>query len=206
MKRMILAAVALALVTSAAIAENGREAGQWFVRAGVGAVFPKSNNLTVPGVGTVDVDEAYAITLTGGYMITDWLGIELLASTPWTHDVNLKGVGKIGETKQLPPTLSLQWYTPNIGRIQPYVGVGINWTIFFDEKTEGALAGTRLNLDDSVGVAPQVGVDFNVNENWMINADVRWANIETDATVDGSDIGEVKIDPWVVSFNVGYRF
>ncbi|MDJ0929482.1 MAG: OmpW family protein, partial [Gammaproteobacteria bacterium] len=71
MKRMILAAVALALVSSAAIAETSREAGSWFVRAGVGGVFPKSNNLTVSGVGTIDVGEAYAITLTGGYMITD---------------------------------------------------------------------------------------------------------------------------------------
>ncbi len=87
-----------------------------------------------------------------------------------------------------------------------YVGAGINWTIFFDESTTGALEGANLELDDSVGLALQVGADYDIGENWFINADVRYIDIETDATLDGAALETVKIDPWVIGLNLGWRF
>lgn len=201
-----MVALALCLLSSIALAADGRHAGQWIARAGVGGVFPDSDNLTVPGVGTIEADEAYALTLTGAYMITDSVSVELLASSFWTHDVNLKGVGQIGEVKQLPPTLSLQWHTPAIGRLHPYLGVGVNWTIFFDEETQGPIAGTKLSVGNSVGIAAQVAADFDINDKWLLNADLRWINIESDVKLDGLKLGTATIDPWVFSVNVGYKF
>lgn len=206
MKRTILVAIALAVMSNAVEAGSSREAGQWIVRAGVGGVFPDSDNLVVAGVGTIEADDAYAVTLTGAYMLTESIGIELLASTPWTHDLDLKGVGQIGETKQLPPTLSLQWHTPALGALQPYLGLGLNWTVFFDEETSGPLAGADLDIDDSFGLAAQLGADFNLNERWLLNADLRWVNIEVDVELNGTTLGEAKIDPWVFSVNLGYQF
>jgi len=82
----------------------------------------------------------------------------------------------------------------------------VNWTIFFDEDTKGPLAGANLKLDDSVGLAAQLGVDIALNENWFINADVRYMDIETDADVDGASIGTVQIDPLIAGVSVGFRF
>jgi outer membrane protein len=90
----------------------------------------------------------------------------------------------------------------------------VNYTTFTSEKftdivIDGENLGTlgdSLSLDDSFGVAAQFGADWMLNDNWLLNLDVRWINIESDMTVDGLDIGTVKIDPWVYSLNVGYRF
>jgi len=90
--------------------------------------------------------------------------------------------------------------------VQPYVGAGVNVTLFFDKQTRGALDGTDLSLDDSVGLAAVAGVDVAVGEHWFVNADVRYMDIDTDAELDGAALETVEIDPWAVGLNVGYRF
>jgi outer membrane protein len=144
------------------------------------------------------------VTFTGTYMLTNNIGLELLAALPFEHDIELNG-SKVGETKQLPPTLSVQWHFP-IGQFKPYVGVGVNYTIFFDQSTTGALDGADLDLDNSLGLAGQAGVDWFINDNWLINFDVRYISIETDAKVNGDKLGTVDINPWIVGLNAGYKF
>jgi outer membrane protein OmpA-like peptidoglycan-associated protein len=142
-------------------------------------------------------------------MFADHWGVELLAAWPFTHDIDLdggEGSSGIGETKHLPPTLSLQYHFNPAGRFRPYVGAGINFTTLFDEKTEGALAGTDLDLDDSWGLAGQVGIDIGINDNWFGNFAVRYIDIDSDASLDGADIGTVEIDPFVYQAQIGYRF
>ena len=90
--------------------------------------------------------------------------------------------------------------------IRPYVGLGINYTFFFNEETSGALTGTSLSLDSSWGVAGQVGIDIDVAPNWFVNADLRYIGIDTEAKLDGVSIGTVDINPWVVGLTVGTRF
>jgi len=92
------------------------------------------------------------------------------------------------------------------GTVHPYVGLGLNYTIFSSEKTRGALEGASLKLDDSWGIAGQVGIDIDVAPNWFVNADLRYINIESDAKVNGVGIGTVDINPWVVGLTVGTRF
>ncbi len=199
MKRLLLIALIAVLSANVALAQSSsRQAGDWIIRGGIGVVDPKSNNLPS---ASVEVDSAVAVTLTGVYMITDAIGVELLASTPWEHDIEVPS-GKIGETKQLPPTLSVQWYTPELGRVQPYLGLGLNWTLFFSEE----IAGGDLDLDDSFGLAAQIGADIPIDEHWLVNFDVRWADIDTDAKVSGMDIGTVEVDPMIYSVNLGYKF
>ena len=154
----------------------------------------------------MDVDSSVSLTPSVTYMATGNLGIELLAAWPYSHDIELKGAGQIAETKHLPPTLSAQWHFNPIGRFQPYVGLGVNWTIFFDEDVEPLLTSAR-----SIRWVLSFTADFNVNENWLVNLDVRWIDIESDleATFDdgsSADIGKVEIDPWLFGLNVGYKF
>jgi outer membrane protein len=131
----------------------------------------------------------------------DNVGIELLASWPFSHDIDSNGT-KIGSVKHLPPTLSLQYHFTNSSRITPFAGVGINYTYFFDDDAKGPIAGNNLSLDDSWGVALHAGLDFAVSEKGSLRADVRWIDIDSDVKLNGTNIGKAEIDPWV--FNVAY--
>ena len=238
---------ALTLVTllAALFTTNGAmafEAGQFFMRAGLANVAPgsSSDGIAIPALdiapipGTeAEADVDTQLGLTFNYMINSRLGIELLAATPFSHDITADLDGfqaglkvDAGSVKQLPPTLSLNYY-PMGGtgqKFQPYVGLGLNYTIFFEEDVDsdlealtGNLAGAPgpvdldLELDDSVGLAAQVGFDYFVNDNWYINAAVRYIDIETDATFESAlddtiTVDNVAIDPMVYQFTFGYSF
>ena len=94
---------------------------------------------------------------------------------------------------------------PN-GTIRPYVGAGLNYTVFFDEGTSGALAGSKLELDSSFGIAGQAGLDIAIAKDWFANIDVRWMDIDTKAKLNGTSIGTVEIDPYTFGISVGRRF
>ena len=189
-------------------AAQAYEAGNWLFRIGAYGVFPESDNMTnVLGTGaTLNVDDGYTLGFNFTYMVNPNIGIELLAALPFKHDITLSGAGTIAETDQLPPTLSVQYHFMPENTIRPYVGLGLNYTTFFNTDTKGALAGDNLDLDDSWGVAGQLGVDIDVAPNWFVNADLRYIDISTDATLNGVGIGTVDINPWVLGLTVGTRF
>lgn len=201
--KMLKSAVAVALVGGLlAGAAQAYEAGQWLARVGAYGVFPESDNLTLaPGVN-VDVDDGYSLGFNFTYMVNPNIGIELLAALPFTHDISLTGEGKIGDTKQLPPTLSIQYHLMPQGTVHPYIGLGLNYTNFFSESSRLG----SLKLDNSWGLAGQIGIDIDVAPNWFVNADLRYISIKSDATLNGVGIGTVDINPWVVGLTVGTRF
>lgn len=200
-KTLVLAAV-IGLGSMFGAAAHAQEAGDWIVRVGLGNVDPKSDNGDV-----ASVDSGVAAVFNATYMMTNNIGIELLAATPFEHDIKLAADGtRVGQTKHLPPTLSVQYHFDTDSAFKPYVGAGLNYTLFFDERTSGPLAGTDLELDDSFGIAAQVGTDWNISDTMFANLDVRWINIETDAELDGAPLETVEIDPIVYSLTLGWRF
>jgi len=195
------------------------EAGDIIVRAGVVSVQPdeSSSALNVVGAGPIagtsaGVDGDEQLGLTGTYMLTSNLGIGLLAATPFEHDIKANGLGAdAGDTKQLPPTLTLQYFPMEPSAdFQPYVGVGVNYTAFFDEGVDSDLGGGDLELDDSIGLALEVGFDYAIDEHWLLNATVWYIDIETSADFklnSGARIqADVDIDPWVYMVGLGYKF
>lgn len=102
---------------------------------------------------------------------------------------------EVAETSHLPPTLSLQYHFNPTGKFQPYLGAEVNFTKLFSDDTYGAPASTDLDLDDSWGLAGQIGADFMINQKWFLNVDVHFIDIDSDATLDGADLGTVEIDP-----------
>lgn len=178
-----------------ATAVSAQSKGDWKLGLGVASVSPNGGTSNT-AAGPIDVDPNIRPIVTAEYFIADKIGIELLASWPFEHDINLSG-GKIGSTKHLPPTLSLQYYFVNKSNWTPFVGAGVNYTTFFDESTTGALTGANLSLDDSFGLALHAGIDYRVSERGSVRADLRWIDIDTDVSVNGTDIGSVSIDPIV---------
>lgn len=229
--KLIIAIVA-ALATAPALAH---ERGDILVRGGFATVAPNdsSSNVFLDGASLgdlatgVSVEDNTQMSLTATYMVTDNIGVNLLAATPFNHDLNLAGgltgvLGStaLGETKHLPPTLTAQYYFGNSSSaIRPYVGAGVNYTVFFeDDFSEGYQAAgfSNLNLKNSWGLAAQVGVDYELTENLVLNAEVYYLDIDTTATFDLTNAAlnidnargsvDVDVDPTVFSISLGYRF
>lgn len=204
--RLALAAT-LALAASPAFAQS---AGHWTLGVGVHQVAPRSDNGTLVGTPLgnlkMDVGNNTRPTVTAEYFLKDDLGVEVLAALPFQHDIDVVGVGKVGSTKHLPPTVSLQYHFGN-GTLRPFVGLGVNYTRFFGTRTTGPIAGTRLSLSDSWGLAGHVGVDVRVGEKGAIRIDYRKIDIDTKAKLNGANLGApntVHIDPSV--YGVAYVF
>ncbi|MCC2608155.1 OmpW family outer membrane protein [Planctobacterium marinum] len=194
------------------------ETGDWLLRGGITSVNPNdsSSNVFVAGADLgvgVSVDNNAQLGLNLAYFLDSNWAVELLAATPFSHDISLDTVGTLGKTKHLPPTLSaLYYFDLGNSNLHPYIGLGVNYTVFFDENFNSAnkTAGfSALDLDNSFGLATQLGIDIDIDEKWAFNASVRWLDIDTEATFKlGTDAGkvEVYIDPYVYTLSLAYRF
>lgn len=155
------------------------------------------------------------------YMHSGNIGVEVLAATPFKHDLSVSGLSQygfsttdLGSTKHLPPTISaLYYFGPTSSPIRPYAGVGVNYTTFFSESLSTSarteLGGSRLKLDDSFGLAVRAGVDWELNDTWILNASFLRIDIDTDASFNsalGIVQAKVDIDPFVYMMSVGYKF
>jgi len=203
MKTLTALTLSTALVAMAgpAVAQSQ---GDMTLGLGVHWIEPDSSSLTA--VGPIDVDGNARPTLTFEYFVADRVGLEVLASWPFEHDINLAGVGKVAETKHLPPTVSLQYHFDTGSSLTPFVGAGVNFTYFFDDDGKGVLAGVPVDLDESWGFALHAGVDYALSDKSAVRFDVRYIDIETDVSVGGAPIGKVKIDPWVAGAAYVYKF
>lgn len=216
MRSLLVSAACLMVTTETALAAQG----DWLVRLRGIVVAPTEDASAVtPGFpdGSVEVDNAIVPELDFTYFITDHIGAELILATS-PHDINgtgtpLADVGELADVMVLPPTLTLQYHFLPFGQIRPYVGVGVNYTIFYNEDAssplENAIGETDIDLDDSFGVAFQAGVDYSLTDRWFLNADIKYIQIDTTATLNTSGVineVDVDLDPIVAGFGVGFRF
>ncbi|MBB5863212.1 OmpW family outer membrane protein [Xanthomonas sp. 3058] len=201
---LLFAGLAAAFVSASALAQSK---GDWTVAVGAHQVAPTSDNGRLVG-GTLEVDVGNDIkpTFTAEYFIADTLGIEVLAALPFEHAITLRGLGRVGSTKHLPPVISLQYHFNRQGKVSPFLGAGINYTRFFSTDTRGALAGSRLELGDSWGLAAHAGLDFTLSDRSALRVDLRWIDIDSTARLDGARIGKVHIDPLAYGMAYVHRF
>lgn len=197
MKKPLSAFLAVA-IAGCALPAFAQSKGDWTLGFGVHQVNPKSDNGKLAnGTLALDIDSDVKPTVTFEYFLRDNLGLEVLAALPFKHDIEIKGLGRVGSTKHLPPTFTLQYHFNGQGKVSPFVGAGVNYTTFFSEDTRGALAGSKLKLKDSWGLAAHAGLDFKVSERGAVRVDVRWIDIDSDVELDGVKLGQAKIDPLV---------
>jgi len=212
----VLAALGLTVVATPAISY---EAGDIIVRGRIINVDPQDDSSKVSLNGTkmtsgvsVDSDTMPEIDFT--YMIDKNWGVELILAYS-DHEVSttsgaLSGLGNVVDAKVLPPTVTLQYHFAPDSNVRPYVGAGINYTHFFDEKTQGAVDGLTGNVDleDSWGLAAQAGVDIDIDDTWFINLDVKYIDIDTSAHLTGANNVRVnvEIDPIVWGIGIGRVF
>lgn len=227
-----LLAVSLCATLSPLVASHAvaYEQGDLILRAGAANVNPAedSDTIDVAGLATLEgagVEGNTQLGLTFGYMATSNIAVELLLATPFTHDIDVEGTNiSAGEATQLPPTLTVQYHfaSPS-AKFQPYLGAGINYTVFFDEEIDGELnaaldgivslpPGTvdaDLELDNSLGLALHAGCDFEIAKDWMLNASIWMIDIDTEATIKTAvaDVSfDVEIDPFVYMVGLAHKF
>lgn len=203
-------------------------AGVMTFNPSVDSEVPELNGVPIgPLANEIDVDNANAFGVSGTYMVTDKIGVELLVSTPFEHDIEVKGGAldgtALGTTTHIPPTLTLQFY-PFGGSdaiIQPYVGAGVNYTLFYDNDLDqeivtavntvtGTTASGDLDIEDSFGYAVQLGTDVYLTQNLLVNLSYTYADVVADAEVsfnDGNEITvEADLDPSIFRVTLGYNF
>lgn len=200
-------ALLLSLACAATAPAFAYDAGNVIVRAGVAHAMPDvSTDAALTGL---DVEDNTQLGLTATYMVTPKFGVELLAATPFEHDITANGT-TIGTTKHLPPTVSAQFYPLDNPTLQPYVGAGLNYTMFFSEELnatgKAATGANDVSLSNSVGLALEIGIDVKVSEQLVVNAALWKVDMNTDVSLDGTKAGELEIDPLVAMIGIGYKF
>jgi len=234
MKKTLINIALMAALAATSSFAMANKAGDMIVRVGAINVTPASDKATIYAAGnevnlgagalTASVKSDTQLGLNFVYFATDRVAIELLAATPFEHDLKVHSGDttlNLGKTKQLPPTLSALYYlnAPS-DKFQPYIGVGINYTVFFEEEFDSSMQGptspgglnlTGVKLKNSWGLSAQVGIDYHLDDKWLVNASARYIDINTTArfkAIDGTVAGEVKvdIDPMVYMVSIGYKF
>ncbi len=183
------------------------EDGPWMIRLRAVQIQPANKSDAVPGIpaDAIHVSSKTIPEVDFTYFFTKNFSAELVLTVPQEHDVTVEGVGKVGTFKHLPPTLTAQWHFLPGQAIDPYVGLGLNYTLISDVK----ISNGALDLGkSSTGLAAQVGVDFKVAKNCFINLDVKYVQLQTDLTVasTGAKVTTVKLDPMLYGVGIGYRF
>jgi outer membrane protein len=214
LRKGLLVAAALAAGVGAASAEEqpvrGKRAGDFIVGLGAVGVLPTNGGTVGLIGGRPTASNSASPLLDFTYFLTPNVALNLIAATT-RHEVNVRGSAlgdvRLGNVWALPPTLTVQYHPFPQSRISPYVGVGLNVTFFYGQTGGYTPPVNRVRIDTSVGVAPNIGVDYEFRPNWLANLDLKWILMQPDVSVnDGFIRGRADINPFVVSAAVRYRF
>lgn len=215
MKSLLLAAAGVVAFTGLAAPTAFAEQGDWQFRFRAITVQPDEGASISPIGGDVDIDTSIVPEFDISYFFTDNIAAELiLGVTP--HDVSAQGTSvgdlDLGDVTLLPPTLTVQYHFNPEGQVRPYVGAGVNYTLFFNEDLPSGTVLDSIDYDPSFGLALQAGVDYALNERWFLNFDVKKVWINTDVTIDATTAlsavvdADVDIDPWIIGVGFGWRY
>lgn len=217
-----LTAAAIAFVASPAAAEEDR-AGNVQVKLLATAVLPDGEIETVnvdlvglPAGTQTEASDNYVPTVAVEYFVSDNFSIETIAGTT-QHDVDavsgLTGAELVSDALLLPATVTAKLHL-DAGGVKPYVGAGAAYFMWLSDKPGVdtlPLGVTDTDLSDEFGFVLQAGVDVPVGEDGFgITLDAKRYFIDTTARWYAGDVlaieTEHKLDPWVVSAGVSYRF
>lgn len=150
------------------------------------------------------------------YFVSDAVSVETICCMT-QHDVDattgLPGAELVSDAKVIPATVTLKYHFP-LGAAKPHVGAGPTYFLWVDSKPGAAtipLGVTKQTLSDELGLALQAGVDIPLNDRglgvsldakrYFVSTTARWYAGQTLAIET-----EHKLDPWVLSAGLAWRF
>lgn len=219
-------AASAALVSAFALASPalaGSSEGKIQVKAFATGVLPdgkitavKTNTLGAPATTQSKASDAVVPTLAVEYFVSPNFSIETICCvTP--HDVNgrggLAGASLVDNAIILPATVTLKYHF-DLGGVKPYLGAGPTHFFIFSEGVGADAANlgvTKVDLSNRFGVALQAGFDLPINDRGLgLSVDAKRYFVNTTASFyKGAAVAletDHKLDPWVVSGGISYRF
>lgn len=218
-KAFLMASVCTAVITGSvpvhAGAEGFKEAGDWMVRARAIAFLPQEGQDIELIGGEADASNDYVPEIDVSYFLTDNWALELVLVTTH-HDMDVldstAGNVDLGDVGVVPPVLALQYHFDGMGSLNasPYLGAGLNYTMFYGADAASGSAATDVEYENSFGYALQAGVDVPVSSRLFLNLDVKkvWVDTNLDVTLAGGQLidADIDLDPWILGVGVGYKF
>jgi outer membrane protein len=220
---LTLKALALGALLAASTGASAQQAaGTWAVSVGINNISPHETDAlsapSIPDSKTKPGSDAQPV-LNIIYNFDDHFSALLGLGTPYTHDLYgsgaLSGTGKLGSLKQLPPTLFGQYHFLDASApVRPYVGVGLTYAMFRDEKGSGTFTAisnpggspTTFTVDNAWGVTPQAGVTWDITPRWFLDAWVAKTYISTTVHLSTGQSANAPLNPISEALTVGYRF
>ena len=203
-KTLVAAMAAVASLAPIAAQAQSSSDNPWMIR--VRAVDLLWKNGQTSAVQTLDVKAKDQVIpeFDVSYFFTKNIAAELVLTYPQSIQIDA-GANKLGTIKALPPSLVLQYHFTEFGAFKPYVGAGINYTIF---SSRNNLGGGAYSVDNSsVGAVGQVGMDYMFDKNWGLNMDVKYATMATNVTTAACvNAGKLTLNPWMPAVGVTYKF
>ena len=211
LKSLVVAMAAVASLTPV-MAQAQAEENPWMLR--VRAVDLLFQNGQSGGTGTVQALNVKAKNqwipeFDISYFFTKNIAAELVLT--WPQQVNItygSGNANAGKITALPPSLLVQYHFTELGAFKPYVGVGVNYTIFGNRQNFPALGNSVTVNQSSLGVVGQIGMDYMFDKNWGMNVDLKYATMSTDVktVAGGTNLGTLTLNPWMPAVGVTYKF
>lgn len=186
-----------------------KDKGDLLIRLRTIGFVPDSGGATAQFGGDADVGSAVVPELDITYFFTKNIAAELILATT-QHKVDLRdstaGDLDLGRVQLLPPHLNLQYHFRPDKKFSPYLGAGIGYVFFFDEKDGSSI--NSINYKNSVSWSLQAGMDYKLNDRWSLNVDLKKVFVDTELHINGGGVtaSDVDLDPWVFGIGVGYRF
>ncbi len=225
MRKITIMAVLAAATMLSAPANAGSADGKLQIKVlGTGVLVDgkittvKKDLIGLPAGSQTDITNNVVPTLAVEYFATPDVSVETICCFTSHHATGVGGIAGasvVDHVMILPATVTVKYHVPLPGGIKPYVGVGPSMFFFIDEKpgaTVQTLGAASVHLDNKVGVALQAGIDIPVNDTGMgISLDAKkyfmntTAHFRTAAGVEALTTDH-KLDPWVLSAGISYRF
>lgn len=168
----------------------------WLVRTTAIAILTdaKSDNLDL------DVPDMTDLAVDVTYRFSDSFGVNVLA-TMLNPEVEAGGAS-LGSVGLVPPIVTAQFTFNPASSTRLYAGAGFNYNLFHSET--GGLDELDAEVDDTIGLVAQLGMDMDLNERVVLNLDLKYLSLEADVDVGGDKADELELDAFILGAGIGF--
>lgn len=206
-KSLVAAMAAVASLAPVAAQAQSSSDNPWMIRVRAVDVLYQNGQSGIAQTANIKAKDQWIPEFDISYFFTKNIAAELVLT--WPQQVNITAGGaNVGKVTALPPSLLAQYHFTELGAFKPYVGAGINYTIFGNRQNfYGGGAGLQIE-PSSVGFVGQIGMDYMFDKNWGLNLDVKYATMATNvqAVSGGANLGKLTLNPWMPAVGVTYKF